>query len=112
MQQRAPEFGVAEAIDRVLEAEAEAAAVIAAAERDAESVLKAARERRRQILETARRRASLLHARAQEQLRQGIERLDRAKPAQQTDLAKLRAISNAAVARLATSLTADDDGPD
>jgi vacuolar-type H+-ATPase subunit H len=74
-------------------------------------VLEAVRERRRQILEAARRRASRLHARAQEQLRQGIEELDRTEPARETDLAKLRAISSAAVARLATRLTSDDDGP-
>jgi vacuolar-type H+-ATPase subunit H len=112
MQRRAPEVAVAEAINRVLEAESEAAEVIAAAEKNAEAVLEAARERRRQILETARRRASRLHARAQEQLRKGIEQLDRAEPAQETDLKKLRAISSAAVARLATRLTSDDDEPD
>jgi len=111
MERRAPESGVAEAINRVLEAESEAAAVISAAEKDAESVLEAARERRRIILETARRRASRIHARAQQQLRRGIEQLDRAEPAQQIDPAKLRAISSAAVAQLAARLTSDDDGP-
>jgi len=111
MERRAPEVGVAEAINRVLEAESEAAAVIAAAERDAESVLEAARERRRLILETARRRASRIHARAQQQLRRAIEQLDRAEPAQQIDPAKLRAISSAAVAQLAVRLTSEEDGP-
>ena len=111
MERRAPEFGVAAAINRVLEAEAEAAAFIAAAERGAEAVLEAARERRRQILETARRRASRLHARAQQQLRQGIEQLDRAQPAQHVDLARLRTLAHSAVARLATRLTSDDDEP-
>jgi len=111
MERRAPESGVAEAINRVLEAESEAAAVISAAEKDAESVLEAARERRRIILETARRRASRIHARAQQQLRRAIEQLDHAEPAQQVDPAKLRAISSAAVAQLAARLTSDDDGP-
>ncbi len=111
MERRAPEVGVAEAINRVLEAESEAAAIIAAAERDAEAVLEAVRGRRRQILETARRRASRLHVRAQQQLRQDMEQLDRAEPAQETDLAELRALSSAAVARLATRLTSDDDEP-
>jgi len=110
MERLAPESGVAEAIDRVLEAESEAAAVIAAAEKDAESVLEAARERRRLILETARRRASRLHARAQQQLRERIEQLDRAEPARGTDPAKLRALSSTAVARLAARLTSDGDG--
>jgi hypothetical protein len=109
MERRTPEIAVAEAINRVLEAESEAAAVIASAERDAEAVLEAVRERRRQILETARRRASRLHARAQEQRRQDIERLDRAEPARETDLAKLRDLSSAAVASLAIRLTSVDD---
>lgn len=111
MERRASEIAVAEAINRVLEAESEAAAVIAAAERDAEAVLEAVRVRRRQILEATRRRASRLHARALQKLRQGIEQLDRAAPANETDLEKLRAISNAAVSRLATRLTSDDDEP-
>lgn len=111
MDQRTPDTRVAEAINRVLEAEAEAAGIIAAAERDAEAVLEAARERRRRILDTARRRASRLHASAQQQLRQGILRLDRAEPAQQTDPETLHALSTEAVARLATRLTSDGDGP-
>jgi len=111
MERRAPEVAVAEAINRVLEAESGAAAVIAAAERDAEAVLEAARERRRQILEAARRRASSLHARAQLRLRQDIEQLDRAEPARETDQAKLRDLASAAVAQLATRLTSVDHEP-
>ena len=112
MQRRTPETGMAEAINRVLAAESEAAAFIAAAERDAETVLEAARERRRQILETARRRASRLHARARQSLGQAIEELDRSDPAQDVDLDTLRDRSRTAVDELARRLTTSlDDGP-
>lgn len=111
MERRAPESTVADAIDRVLAAESEAAAVIAAAERESEAVLEAARARRRQILDTARSRASRLHARAQERLARALEALDAAAPAQQTDLEALRALSVTAVEDLALRLTSDDHEP-
>ena len=110
MERRAPEFAVADAINRVLAAESEAAAAIASAERDAKAVLEAARERRRQILEMARRRTSRLHARAQERLQRALEELDRGVPAWDTDLESLRALARAAVDELATTLTSDDHG--
>jgi vacuolar-type H+-ATPase subunit H len=110
MERHTPEIVVAEAINRVLAAESEAAGAIATAERDAEKALEAARERRRQILESARRRASRLHARTQQRLRQAIEELASAAPAQEADLEALRRLSSAAVERLATRLTSDDHG--
>jgi regulator of protease activity HflC (stomatin/prohibitin superfamily) len=111
MERRAPEVEVAEAIDRVLAAESEAAAAIAAAGLEAEAVIEVARARRRQILETARRRATRLHTRAQERLRQDLEALGGGEPAQETDLGTLRALSRTAVENLASRLTSDDHGP-
>lgn len=111
MERRAPELAVADAINRVLAAESEAAAAIAAAAREAETVIEAARERRRRILETARRRASLLHAHAQERLRRALEELDNLEPARETDLETLRAMSRAAVENLSLRLTSDDHEP-
>ena len=111
MERRAPEVGVAEAIDRVLAAESEAAAAIAAAGRDAEAAIEAARGRRRQILETARRRATRLHARAQDRLRRDLEAVGGGEPARETDLESLRALAHAAVENLATRLTSDEHGP-
>lgn len=111
MERRAPEFAVADAINRVLAAESEAAEAIATAERDAEAIVEAARARRRQILETARRRASRLHARAQERLRRALADLDNGMPARETDLESLRALARAAVDTLANRLTSDDHGP-
>ena len=111
MERRTPEIGVAEAIDRVLAAESEAATAIAAAQRQAEAAIEAARDSRRRILETARRRASRLHARAQQRLRQAIEELDVLQPAQATDLESLRSLARAAVESLVLRLTSDDHGP-
>jgi len=112
MERRTPQSAVADAIDRVLAAESEAAGAIATAEKDSEAVLEAARERRRQILEAARRRASRLHARAQERLGRSLEALEGGLPAQETDLESLRALATAAVEGLALRLTSDDhDGP-
>jgi F0F1-type ATP synthase membrane subunit b/b' len=111
MERRTPQSAVADAIDRVLAAESEAAGAIAAAEKESEAVLEAARERRRQILETARRRASRLHARAQERLGQALEALDGGHPAQETDLESLRALSATAVEGLVRRLTSDEHEP-
>jgi vacuolar-type H+-ATPase subunit H len=111
MERRTPDIAVADAINRVLAAESEAAAVIAAAEHEAEAEIESARARRRQILDTARRRASRLHARAQERLRQALEALGDGEPARETDVETLRALARAAVDGLATRLTSDDHGP-
>ncbi len=63
-----PDRTVADAIDRVLEAEHAAALTIVAAEAAARSSIDAAREKRREILETARQRVMRLHERAQARL--------------------------------------------
>lgn len=110
MERRTPDIAVADAINRVLAAESEAAEVIAAAEREAEAVIEGARARRRQILETARRRASRLHARAQERLRLALVQLDGGVPAQEADLETLRALARESVDGLAARLTSDDHG--
>lgn len=105
------EVAVADAINRVLAAESEAATVIAAAEREAESVIEAARERRRAVLETARSRSSRLHVRAQERLQKALAELEVGEPPLESDLGTLRALSRTAVDTLATRLTSDDHEP-
>jgi vacuolar-type H+-ATPase subunit H len=111
MERRTPDTAVADAINRVLAAESEAAAEIAAAGREAETIIEAARERRRQILETARRRASRLHARAQERLDRALAELDGLEPGQEADLETMRTLSRTAVENLAQRLTSDDHEP-
>ena len=67
---------VADAMNRVLDVEREAADAILAAQSDAESLLRVARETRRRILDRARDRASRLHVRAQAQLEEALARLE------------------------------------
>lgn len=96
---------VADAINRVLDAERATAAAIAAAQVSAEARLEAARDRRRQILERARERVVRLHERAQAQLETRLAEMDRGAamlPPGDPDLAHLSA---EAVARLACRLT-------
>jgi vacuolar-type H+-ATPase subunit H len=66
---------VADAIDRVLEAEQGAATAITAAEAASRAAIEAAREERRRILERARDRITRLHDRAAAQLAMRLTRL-------------------------------------
>jgi F0F1-type ATP synthase membrane subunit b/b' len=67
---------VADAIDRVLEAEQAAAAAIGRAEAAGRAAIEAAREERRRILERARARIMRLHDRAATQLAARLAQLD------------------------------------
>jgi hypothetical protein len=106
----APDTPVADAINRVLEAEHATAQAIAAAQAAAQVAIEAARERRRTILETARQRVIKLHERAQVQLAAEIARLDTSAHDGELDDAGLRDVAAAAVARLAARLTTDTTG--
>jgi cell division septum initiation protein DivIVA len=106
MERRAPDAAVAEAINRVLATEREAAGAIDSARRDAEALIEAARAERRRLLERARQRASRLHAAAQSQLERALTRLERGAAAPGADLATLNEFTQQAVDRLARRLTA------
>jgi len=106
MERRAPDAAVAEAINRVLATEREAAGAIDSARRDAEALIEAARAERRRLLERARQRASRLHAAAQAQLERALARLERGAAAPGADLATLNEFTQQAVDRLARRLTA------
>jgi len=106
MERRAPDAAVAEAINRVLATEREAAGAIESARRDAEALIEAARAERRRLLERARQRASRLHAAAQAQLERALARLEHGAAAPGADLATLNELTQQAVARLARRLTA------
>jgi vacuolar-type H+-ATPase subunit H len=106
MERRAPDAAVAEAINRVLATEREAAGAIDSARRDAEARIEAARAERRRLLERARQRASRLHAAAQSQLERALARLERGAAAPGADLATLNEFTQQAVDRLARRLTA------
>jgi vacuolar-type H+-ATPase subunit H len=67
---------VADAIDRVLEAEQAAAVAIAGAEAASRAAIEAAREERRRILERARARITRLHERAATHLAARLAQLD------------------------------------
>jgi vacuolar-type H+-ATPase subunit H len=111
MERRTPDTAIAEAMNRVLAAEGEAAEAIASAQREAEALIESARARRRRILDTARRRASLLHARGQARLRQALQELEASASAPGTDLGTLRALSRQALENLARRLTSVDHEP-
>jgi vacuolar-type H+-ATPase subunit H len=111
MERRTPDTAVADAMNRVLAAEGEAAAAIGTAQRQAEAIIEAARARRRQILDTARRRASRLHARAQSQLQSALQELAGGAAATGADLERLRTLSRQALENLARRLTSDDHEP-
>ena len=106
MERRAPDAAVAQAINRVLATEREAAGAIESARRDAEALIEAARAERRRLLERARQRASRLHAAAQAQLERALTRLEHGAAAPGADLATLNELTQQAVARLARRLTA------
>ena len=108
MQTQTPDTRVAQAINRVLEAEHATATVIAEAQAAAQSAIEAARESRRNILETARERVVRLHETVQSGLEARLLALDAAAAARASDDATLLAVTDAAIARVATRLTTDD----
>ena len=108
MERHTPDTTVADAMNRVLAAEHEAAAAIAAAQREAEAMIEAARARRRQILDAARRRASGLHARAQARLQQALQDLEQDAAAAQADPGRMRRLSREALENLVRRLVAAD----
>jgi regulator of protease activity HflC (stomatin/prohibitin superfamily) len=107
MQNHTPDDRIADAIDRVLEAEHATAAAIAHAQTDAQAGIEAAREARRLILEKARDRILHLHERAQRRIDDTLRALDAQAAATGADDADLAAVTDAAVARVAARLTTD-----
>jgi vacuolar-type H+-ATPase subunit H len=103
-----PDRNVADAIDRVLEAEHAAALTIIAAEAEARSSIDAAREKRREILETARRRVMRLHERAQARLAGRLAQLDANASIETLDAAAMHAVAADALAAIAERLTTDE----
>jgi hypothetical protein len=112
MERPTPDSAVADAMNRVLAAEREAADAIASGQRSAEATIEAARARRRQILDAARRRSSALHVRAQLHLQQALQDLERGDSANPADPARLRSLSREAIERIALRLTSVDHEPD
>jgi len=111
MEKRALDAEIAQAIDRVLAAEREAAGAIEAAQRDAEALIEHARAERRRLLERAKQRAARIHAAAQARLDRSLARLEHAGDGSGLDLATLDELTRQAVARLARRLTAADHEP-
>lgn len=104
-----PDTRVADAINRVLEAEHATGAAIAESQAAAQAAIEAARESRRAILETARERVVRLHERAQVRLEQRLRELDAEAAALSANDATLAAVTDAAILRVASRLTADGD---
>jgi len=104
------EQAVAEAMNRVLAAEREAAAAIEAQVRDSERLLEAAREQRRRILETARHRAARVHAAAATLRDRELGRLDQEAQDPSLEAPGQPSAVSAAVQRLAAALTTNDAG--
>ena len=107
MQNNTPDARIADAIDRVLEAEHATAAAIADAQTDAQASIEAAREARRLILEKARDRILHLHEQAQRRIDDTLRTLDAQAATTGADGADLAAVTDAAVARVAARLTSD-----
>ena len=108
MLQRTQDSTVADAIDRVLQAEHETAAAITAAEEAAAATIATAREKRRSLLETARQRSVRMHERAQALLARRLAELERADAtahAHQAD--DLASGVTAAIERIAAQLTTE-----
>jgi len=108
MVEQITDTSVAEAMDRVLEAERSASEAIAAAQSEAEASLQAARETRRQLLETARQRASRVHVRAERRLAAALAELAARGHGGSAERASLEAIAEQAIDRLARRLTSAD----
>ena len=102
---------VADAIDRVLAVEQEAADAIRAAEAQAEATLRAARDTRRQMLDRARDRATRLHVRAQAHLADTLDGLETQAQAAARGDKPLAGLAERAIEQLALRLAAADDEP-
>lgn len=100
-----PDRAVADAIERVLEAEQAAAATITAVETEARASLEAARESRRRLLERARLRITQLHERAEARLADRLAQLDAATAAEALDATGLRVVADEALRAVAARLT-------
>jgi len=111
MERRLPDAEIARAINRVLDAEREAAVSIEAAQREAEALIEAARAERRRLLERARRRAARVHAAAQSRLERSLALLEHGAAKPRLDVAMLDELAHEAVGRLARRLTATDSEP-
>ena len=103
-----PDTRVADAINRVLDAERETSAAIVAAQAAAQTAIEAAREQRRRILETARRRVVDMHERAQVGLAARLERLDATASTEDSDVSSLADVAATALHRIAARLTTGD----
>jgi F0F1-type ATP synthase membrane subunit b/b' len=98
---------VADAIERVLEAEQAAATAIAAAEAASRATIDAARAERRRILERARERITSLHERAAAQLAARVAQLDVTVAAQEHESAHSHDVARSALAAVAARLTSE-----
>ena len=107
MQIHAPDARIADAIDRVLEAEHATVAAIAEAQAAAQATVEAARVARRLILERARERIVRLHERAQRRLDDTLRTLDAHAASTDGDDSAVADLTAAAVARVAVRLTTD-----
>lgn len=105
MNERTADTAIADAMNRVLAAEREAAEAIAVEQRAAEALIEAARDRRRRILDTARRRATTLHVRARARLRAALAELEQGHASPDTRVEALRAVAREAIDGLARHLT-------
>ena len=103
-----PDITVADAIDRVLEAERQAAQSIRAAEAEAEALLQAARDDRRRILDRARDRATRVHVRAQARLAEELAQLEANARAAGGERPLLDDLAAQAIENLARRLASDD----
>jgi hypothetical protein len=99
---------VADAIDRVLEAERLAADALADVQADAQARIEAARETRRALFETARQRIVRLHERAQASLEARLALLDGDAEAATPDARAIEAVTTQALAAVAARLTEDE----
>ena len=107
MQAPTPDTRIADAINRVLEAEQTAALAIAAAQAEAQAQIEAARETRRVLLETARQRIVRLHECTQAHLEARLDSLDSEDAAAARDAGAIEAVATQALAAVAARLTAD-----
>jgi F0F1-type ATP synthase membrane subunit b/b' len=99
---------IADAIDRVLEAEHAAAAAIAAAKASARAALEAAREERRRILERSRARITRLHERAASQLATRLAQLDQSVAAATRGADSSHELTDEVIAIVAARLTSEE----
>jgi hypothetical protein len=99
---------VADAIERVLEAERAAAAAVELTAGAAKAAIDVARDQRRQILEVARRRVARLHEGAQPRLARRLAAIEATAASDTVDAAGLRAVADAALAAVAARLTGAD----